>query len=151
MQQKWLFAFKAYTHMAAVALVTKIARMLRVKRDARNNGNPVIAFLAELSDVSISHIIQWAWRKLALWTFGFLQTQDIWLCLIQKALHQADAKANRVDVPSGNLKAHTKQMAWALNRSKDRIEKLKLNFAFPQDGQFFRWRVWDQTCHPFQC
>jgi hypothetical protein len=80
--------------------------MAAVKRQARDDGDPVIAFLAKLGDVAIAQLLERRRRKLALRAFGLLKAEDVWGVLLQKAHNRSNAQADRINVPGGNFQFH---------------------------------------------
>ena len=97
--------------MAAILLAAKCLAVLGCERQARNNGNAVIALLAKFGDVGVAQIMQGAGGKLALRAFGFLKAKHIGLELVQNPLNQTDAQADRIDIPGGDLECHGRRMS----------------------------------------
>lgn len=70
----------------------------------------MVCLLATDVNMIIAKRLYWFERELAFLALYFLQTQNIRLYFLQKALNQIDAQANRVDVPGGYFKCHWKTL-----------------------------------------
>jgi hypothetical protein len=53
--------------------------------------------------VSVTQVFQTGRRELTLRAFGFLQAENVWRLFLEQSLDEADAQADRVDVPGGDL------------------------------------------------
>ena len=65
---------------------------LRDEGQARDDGNAVIALLAEFGDVVITHVPQRCGGKLALRALRFLQAQHVGLPVFEKPGDETDAQ-----------------------------------------------------------
>ena len=90
---------KGHAQMARIALGAKFTLVDRRKRQARDNGDAVIAFLAIDGDMRIAKAVKVGGRKLAVAAFGFLQAEHVGLRLLQKPPDGCDPQPDRIDVP----------------------------------------------------
>ena len=68
----------------------------------------MIALLAPDHEVGQAHGLKGFGRELAILTFDLLQTEDIGSLFGDKARDLVEPQADRIDVPSGDTKAHGK-------------------------------------------
>ena len=85
--------------MARIALAAIFIGTDFLERQARENGDTVIALLAVDRLMHISQFPKGIAGKELVRTFRFLQAQNIQLCLFQQAKRLRCAQANGIDVP----------------------------------------------------
>ena len=98
----------AAQHHAAVpgiALVAPVLRILGEERQARQDGDAVIALHPVAQDVGIAHRLQRVLRELAVLHLDLLQADDVGLLLLDQAAQQVEAHPQRIDVPGDETHA----------------------------------------------
>ena len=99
------FLAKADADMAAIIFCSENSAFLACKRQARDNGHAMIAFLTVHCDVGVAEPFKITAWKLIIWALCFLQTQHVWTRFFQEALHKTRTKTDGVDIPSGDGQA----------------------------------------------
>ena len=92
--------------MPAVADIAIILAMILGQRNARGDGNAVIALLAVNDDVLVAERPERRIGKKLVRNLGLLQAEDIRPGLHNELLDDGHAQPHRVDVPGRNRKSH---------------------------------------------
>jgi hypothetical protein len=90
--------------MTRVLAIAEPERLGLCEREARQDGDAVIAFLAGAGDMGVAELPQLLEREAVVRTFRLLETQDIGPGRRQKALDQPDPQPHRIDVPCRDAK-----------------------------------------------
>ena len=94
-------AAERHGDVARIALGAEIAPARLGEREARDDGDAVVALLAVERDVLVAELAELAARKLPVGAFRLLQAEHVRLVLAEKARDEVDAQPHRIDVPGG--------------------------------------------------
>ena len=92
--------------VAGIALAAEAAPVDRMKRQARDDGDAVIALLAVDLDVLVAGAAKRLQRKVGVRALRLLQAENVRLLFAQEPRDEADPQPDRVDVPGGDGKRH---------------------------------------------
>lgn len=93
-------------NMTGVAHFAKATTHDFVQRQAGGDRHAVIALLAIYREMFITELAEIITRKLTIAALGFLKAQNVGGLLVQKPRDLRKAKANRINVPRGELQIH---------------------------------------------
>ena len=92
--------------VAGIVLAAEAAPVDCCERQARDDGDAVIALLAVDRDVPVAGLAERLLRKIGVEALGLLQAEDVRTVLSKEAAHQVDPQPNGVDVPGGDGERH---------------------------------------------
>ena len=90
----------------AVDLAAEILHVDALERNARDDGDAVIALLSVERCVLVAETLEALQREGVIRTLGLLQAEHIGLRALQEPRDEIDAQADRVDIPGGDLEGH---------------------------------------------
>src|SRR5690606_34632592 len=91
---------------AGVALAADLQRLGVLDRMARGDGHPVPALLAGDAEVGESEVLEHLPGELARLALDLLQAQNVGRHFVDHSADELATRADRVDVPGGETKAH---------------------------------------------
>src|SRR5580693_41520 len=92
--------------MTRVAFGAKVSLGEGGERDARDDRDPMIAFLPVDRDMRITGFPKGPVGKIAVRALRFLEAQNVGLVFEKKSHNEINAQAHRIDVPCGDGKGH---------------------------------------------
>ena len=104
--RKLRFFPERYRDVPRVDLVAERPDVGRLERQARDDGDAVIALLPVQRDMLIAEPLEALQRKRIVDAFGLLQAQHIRPRALQEFGDDVDAQAHRIDVPGGDGEPH---------------------------------------------
>ena len=93
-------------HMAGVVALAHRHRLLFGKGQLRDDGDAIVALVADEGLVDIAGLAEGLGRELLVRRLGLLQAEDVGLVSLQELGDHADAQAHRIDVPGGDGELH---------------------------------------------